>query len=151
MLTLSLSLSLLYRGGGGGDRGCLGEAKVSWILRHRGVHLILAYSWTRPAVFAAGEGRGGMFLFLRFLHFHSYSFLPCPSLWSPLLSLLSSLSLFSGRRHKMTHKGWRVVKPWLMLFYVQGGHRCETITDIAFAPVRPLLLRSLRRSCDEDV
>ena len=49
-----------------------------------------------------------MFLFLLFLHCHSFSFLPYPSLSSPLLSLFS---LFSGRRHKMTHKGWRVVKP----------------------------------------
>ena len=29
---------------------------------HRGVQLILAYSWARPAVFAAGKGRGEMFL-----------------------------------------------------------------------------------------
>ena len=36
-----------------------------------------------------------------------FYFLPCPSLSSPLLSLpsLFSLSLFSGRGHKMTHNG----------------------------------------------
>ena len=36
-------------------------AKVSCILRHWGVQLILAYSWAGPAVLVAGEGRGGMF------------------------------------------------------------------------------------------
>ena len=53
--------------------GRLGEAKMSCILRHRSVQLILAYSWTRPAILAAGNGGGGMFLFLLFLHFHSFS------------------------------------------------------------------------------
>ena len=51
-------------------RGWSGVAKVSCILRHRGVQLILAYSWARLAVLVAGKGRGGMFLFL---HFHSCS------------------------------------------------------------------------------
>ena len=37
---------------------------MSCILRHRGVQLILAYSWARPAVLAAGKGRGGMFFFI---------------------------------------------------------------------------------------
>ena len=46
-------------------------AKVC-ILRHWGVQLILACGW-------AGKGRGGMFLFLWFLHFHSCrSFIPVP-------------------------------------------------------------------------
>ena len=65
------------------------------ILCHRygGVQLILAYSWARPAILAAGKGRGGMFLFLLFLHCHSFSFLPCPSLSYPLLSLLSLCSI----------------------------------------------------------
>ena len=58
----------------------LPSAKVSCILRHRGVQLILAYSWARPAILVAGKGRWGIFLFLLFLHFHSCSFLPCPSL-----------------------------------------------------------------------
>ena len=41
--------------------------------------LILAYRWARPAILAAGKGRGGMFLFLLFLHFHSCSsFFPVP-------------------------------------------------------------------------
>ena len=60
--------------------GWSGVAKVSCILRHRGVQLLLAYSWTRPAILVAGKGRWGIFLFLLFLHFHSCSFLPCPSL-----------------------------------------------------------------------
>ena len=36
---------------------------------------IQAYIWAMPAILAAGKGRGGMFL-----HFHSFSFLPYPSL-----------------------------------------------------------------------
>ena len=47
----------------------------------------------RPAILAAGRVEGGMFLFLLFLHCHSFSFLPCSSLSSPLLSLLSLFSL----------------------------------------------------------
>ena len=35
--------------------------------------LILAYNWARPAILVADKGRGGMFLFLLFLHFHSRS------------------------------------------------------------------------------
>ena len=69
-----------------------GDAKMSCISRHRGVQLILAYSWARPAIFVAGKGRGGMFfLLLLFLHFHSsYSFFPVPRfhlfyLFSPFL------------------------------------------------------------------
>ena len=41
--------------------GWLGVAKVSCILRHRGIKLILAYSWAKPATLTAGKDRGGMF------------------------------------------------------------------------------------------
>ena len=59
-------------------RGWLGGAKVC-ILHHQGVQPILANSWARPAILVAGKGRGGMFLFLLFLHFHSCSsFFPVP-------------------------------------------------------------------------
>ena len=68
----------------------LGEAKVSCVLHHWGVKLILAYNWARPTVLAADKGRGGnafissvsslSFIFLFLL----YSFLS-----SPLLSLFS--------------------------------------------------------------
>ena len=59
--------------------GWSGGAKVLCILHQRGVQLILAYSWARPAILVAGKGRGGMFLFLLFLHFHSCSsFFPVP-------------------------------------------------------------------------
>ena len=53
--------------------GWSGGAKVSCIVCHRGVQLILAYSWARPAILVAGKGREVMFLFLLFLHFHSCS------------------------------------------------------------------------------
>ena len=59
--------------------GWSGGAKVSCILCHRGVQLILAYSLARPAIVEVGKGRGGMFLFLLFLPFHSCSsFFPVP-------------------------------------------------------------------------
>ena len=59
--------------------GWSGGAKVKCILHHWGVQLILAYSWARPAILVVGKGRGGMFLFLLFLHFHSCSsFFPVP-------------------------------------------------------------------------
>ena len=52
---------------------------VDCILCHRGVQLILAYRWTRPAILVVGKGRGGMFLVLLFLPFHSCSsFFPVP-------------------------------------------------------------------------
>ena len=73
-----------------------GGAKVLCILDHRGVQLILAYSWARPAILVVGKGRGGMFLFLLFLHFHSCSsFFPVP-LFHLLYSLLSLFSLSLG-------------------------------------------------------
>ena len=67
--------------------GWSGGAKVLCILYHWGVQLILAYSWARPAILVVGKGRGGMFLVLLFLHFHS-----CSSFFSvPLFHLLYSL------------------------------------------------------------
>ena len=91
--------------------GWLAEAKVSCILCYQGIQLILAYSWARPATLAAGGGRGGMFLLFLFLHFHSFSsFSPVPLFHSSTISSISFLP-FSRRRHKMTHKGWCVVKP----------------------------------------
>ena len=94
-----------------GARGWLGEAKVSCILRHRGVQLILAYSWARPAVLVAGKGRGEYFYFACFLTFIHFSLSPLSL--SFICYTISSISVlpFSGRRHKLTHKGWRVVKP----------------------------------------
>ena len=85
--------------GGGGGGGWSDVAKVLCILRHRGVQLILAYSWARPAILVAGKGRGGMFLFLLFLRFHSCSsFFPVPL--SHLLNYL--FYLFSPVLWEMT-------------------------------------------------
>ena len=54
-------------------------ARVSGILCHQSVQLILASSWARPAILVAGMGRGRMFLFLLFLHFpFCSSFFPVP-------------------------------------------------------------------------
>ena len=91
--------------------GWSGGAKVSCTSGHWGAQLILAYSWARPAILVAGKDRRGMFLFLLFLHFHSCSsFFPVLSFISSTISSISFLPV-SGRRHKMTHKGWCVVKP----------------------------------------
>ena len=69
-------------------------SKVLCILHHWGVQLILAYSWARPAILVVGKGRGGMFLFLLFLHFHSCSsFFPVP-LFHLLYSLFYLFSPF---------------------------------------------------------
>ena len=93
------------------DRGWSGVAKVSCILHHWGILLILAFSWARPAILVAGKGRGGMFLFL-----HFFTFIPVTlsslSL-SFIFSTISSISFlpFSGWWHKMTHSGWCVIKP----------------------------------------
>ena len=96
-------------GGGGGGGGWSGVAKVSCILCHRGVQLILAYSWAGPGILVAGKSRGGMFFLFCF-----FTFIPVPlsSLSiSFISSAVSSISFlpFSGRRHKMTHKGWHVI------------------------------------------
>ena len=48
-------------------------AKVSCIFRHRGVQLILAYSWARLAILVAGKGRGDYFYFFCFFHVISVS------------------------------------------------------------------------------
>ena len=84
--------------------GWLCEAKLLCILCHQGIQLILAYSLARPAILVSGKGRGGRFLFLLFLHFHSFSFLPCPSLSSPLLSLLPLSCLSLGGNTKWPTK-----------------------------------------------
>ena len=89
------------------DRVCgwSGVVKVSCILRHRGIQLILAYSWTKPAILVAGKGIGGMFLYFLFLHFHSCSsFFPVP-LFHRLCYLFYLFFPFCGRMHKMTYKG----------------------------------------------
>ena len=71
--------------------GWSGGAKVSCTSRHRGVQLILAYSWARPAILVAGKGRRRCFYFLCF-----FTFTPVPHFsMSSLSSLLLFLSLFS--------------------------------------------------------
>ena len=63
------------------------------ISSHRGIQLILAYSWAMPAFLVAGKGRGGnVFISSVFSLSLLLLFLLCPSLSSLLLSLLSLFS-----------------------------------------------------------
>ena len=68
---------------------------VSCILLHRGVQLILANSWGRPANLAVAKSRGGgggnIFISSVSSLSSVFLFLPCSSLLSPLLSPLLSL------------------------------------------------------------
>ena len=70
--------------------GCSGMAKVSCILHHQGVQLILAYSWER------GRGGGNVFISSVSSLLDLFLFLPCPFLSSPPLSLISLFSLPLG-------------------------------------------------------
>ena len=75
----------------------VGCGEVVMYLTPPGIQLILAYSCARPAILVhvAGKGRGGLFC----ISVYSLSFLflfLCPSLSSPLLSLLSLFSLSPG-------------------------------------------------------
>ena len=104
--------------------GWSGMAKVSCILYHWGVQLMLAYSWARLAILVAGKDRGGCLLLLLLLFFYVFFFnffcfftsipVPLSSLsLSFISSTVSSITFlpFSRRRYKMIHKGWRVIKP----------------------------------------
>ena len=73
--------------------GCSGVEKVLCILRHRGVQLILAYSWARPAILVAGKGIG-VDVFISSVSSLSFLFLflPCPSLFNLLYYLFSLFS-----------------------------------------------------------
>ena len=72
-------------------------ANISCILHRRGIQLILAYSWARPAILVAGKGRGGN-IFISSVSSLSliFLFIPSPALSSPLLSPIS-FPPFSGR------------------------------------------------------
>ena len=70
-------------------------AKVSCILRHRDVQLILAYSLTRSTILAADKGRGEGAVFFS-VSSVSFMFLSPLPLSSPLLSSISLL-ISSGR------------------------------------------------------
>ena len=74
---------------------------MSYILRHQGV--MLAYSWTRPAILAAGKDRGECLYFFCFFTFIQFLFFfhPCLFVSSPLLSLLSIFSLSLGDNKKL--------------------------------------------------
>ena len=90
-------------------RGWSGVAKVSCILRHRGIQLILAYSWARLAIFVAGKGWWECFFFFCFFPFcHS-----CSSFFPVLLFhlLYYFFYLFSPFLWETTQNDQHVVKP----------------------------------------
>ena len=73
--------------------GLSGVAKVSCILHHRGIQLILSHSWARFVILQAGKGRSKCFYFcfFPFIPFACSSFFPVPlfhllyCLFSPFL------------------------------------------------------------------
>ena len=78
-----------------GYSGVVGCGKGVGYLTSQGVRLILASTWAWPAILVAGKGKGVMFLFLLFPHFHSCSAcFPVP-LFHLLYYLLLSLLPFS--------------------------------------------------------
>ena len=84
--------------------GVVGWGKgVLGILHHKGIQLILAYIWARPAALAAGGLVGNVFTSVSSLSF-IFLFLPCSSLSSPLLSLLSLFSLSLGDNTKWPNR-----------------------------------------------
>ena len=97
----------------------------------------IATTYWLTAVLAADKGRGvgvgvggECFYFLCFFTFIHFT-LSSLSL-SLISSIISSISLlhFSERRHKLTHKGWRVVKP----HYNQSMQ--QRITGLKYGPWR---------------
>ena len=71
----------------------------------------MAYSWARLAILIAGKGTGVCFHFFCFFPFIPVALSSLSvSFVSSTISPISYLP-FSGRRHKMTHNGWRVVTP----------------------------------------
>ena len=95
--------------------GWSGGAKVSCSLCQRGIQLILAYTQLSKACYPCSrfgyEGWwGGMFYFFCFFTFILVLSFLSLSLISFTICSISFLP-FSGRLHKITHKGWRVVKP----------------------------------------
>ena len=71
----------------------------------------IGLQWARPAVLVAGKGRGGMFLFLLFLHFHSCSsFFPVP-LFHLFYHLFYLFSPFLWETTQNDPQGWGVVEP----------------------------------------
>ena len=109
---LEICRYLLNMVGEGGAGVCVvGCAMVLCSSHQQGVQLILAYSWARPVSLKQVRVWGEYFYFF---YFFTFTPIPLSSLsLSFISSTISSISFlpFSGRRHKMTHRGWRVVKP----------------------------------------
>ena len=84
------------------DQGWSGMAKVSCILTHRGVQLILAYSWARPAIRVAGKGRGECVFFF-FFGFFPFILVPLSFLSLSFISFSISFLPFSGRQQNDPH------------------------------------------------
>ena len=80
--------------------GLLGEAKVSCILRHRGVQLRLAYSLARPTNRAAGKDRGGGCFLFSSVSSLSFIFLFSPLSLFFISSTISFIYLLAFLRRK---------------------------------------------------
>ena len=98
-----------------------GWVKQRYILRHRGIKRILAYSWARPTTLAASGSRGGRFLLLLFHHFHS----------ALLVSSLSFIFLVFLRLFHLLYYLFYLFSPFLWettQIYPQGLTCCCTPT-----------------------
>ena len=74
------------------DSGWLGMAKVSCILCHRGIQLILACSWARSAILIADKDRGGIHAIPHTVRQNLTEFWP---FWTPFPIRFSNLTEFS--------------------------------------------------------
>ena len=112
--------------------GWLGVVKVSCILPDQ---LILAYNWARPAILVAGKSRGGMILFLLFLHFHSCSsFFPVP-LFHLLYYLFYLFSLFLWETTQNDPQGLKLINR-----YKRIGYSLDIMRQTACLVVNPIIV-----------
>ena len=114
-------------------------AKVSCILRHRGVQLILAYSLAKLVILVACKGRGECFYFFCFFPFILFLFLPCPSLSSPLLSLLSLLHFFGRRQDVVNPQHNQKPSQYMLISHIGSRHFIYLFIYLFFFPKKIML------------
>ena len=94
-----------------GEVGVIGWGKGVVYLMSPGRPTEIGYSWARPAILAEVRVEGNLFISSVTSLSFIFLFLLCPSLTISFSSTISSISFSLGDNTKMTHKGWRVIKP----------------------------------------